>query len=88
MLPTKNPAVFGVVIATKFWLYFTAMLYYLRAGILVHYVWMHLLTFFTIFIMYKVSKSDPGLIPRSSNIHEIYRVSGGGAVVFFPLSRA
>jgi len=77
VLPNKNPAVFGVVIATKFWLYLTAMVYFLPTGILQHYVWMHLLTIFTVFIFYKLGKSDPGLIPKSSNINEIYRVKGG-----------
>ena len=51
VMPNTTPIVFGVVLATKFWLYFTAMVYLLPAGILVHYWWLHEATFFSLALL-------------------------------------
>ncbi len=73
-MPNTTPIVFGVVLATKFWLYFTAMVYLLPAGILVHYWWLHVATFFSLAVFYKACTSNPGLIHRSKNMQEVHRV--------------
>ena len=81
VMPNNSPAVFGIVLGTKIWLYFTAMVFYYPTEVLVHYWWMHVALVVTLFVFYRVCKSDPGLIPRSNNPREIHRVSGCGWLV-------
>ena len=75
VLPDNNPMAFGIVLGTKLWLYITAMGYFYPAGTLTHYVWMHVALFVTMGVFYRLTKSDPGLIPRCKSLQEAHRVS-------------
>lgn len=69
----SSPLVFGLVVATKFWIYGTLMLTCVRYGTLVHYYLLTAAFVAVNFVFYRAWKSDPGYIPKCSGQYEAFR---------------
>ena len=72
--PDNPPVAFGLVIGTKFLIYVTAIYYGIPTGVIVHWVWLHVLLIVTLTVFYRTTLSDPGHIPKTTNPEQARRV--------------
>ena len=72
--PENPPVAFGLVIGTKLLIYVTALYYGIPTGVIVHWVWLHILLVVTLVVFYRTTLSDPGHIPKITNPEQARRV--------------